>query len=186
MTTTVGAPERQTDPPAPSPRASSQVRRPRTQLFAGMWRWHFYASFLVVPVLALRAATGLIYLFRFQLEPALHPDLMQVEPRPGVNAATYDDQREVVEQALDADNLTGAYIVSMTEPRDAESPTRFLLEVRPDDRPALESLLAGLPLGRLGEVMAATRLTILGLSGRPVVDADLDGLKSAWQSPLRW
>lgn len=132
MTTTVGAPERQTDPAAPSPRPSSQARRPRTQLFAEMWRWHFYASFLVVPVLALLAVTGLIYLFRFQLEPALHPDLMHVDPRPGVNAASYDDQREVVEQALDADRLSGAYIVSMTEPRDAESPTRFTVTL-PDE-----------------------------------------------------
>lgn len=132
MTTTVGAPDRHIDPPSPPVQDSGRARRPRTQLFAGMWRWHFYASFLVVPVLALLAVTGLIYLFRFQLEPALHPDLMHVDPRPGVGAATYDDQREVVEQSLDTDGLTGAYIASMTEPRDAESPTRFTVTL-PDE-----------------------------------------------------
>ena len=78
MTTAVGAPERRIDPPPhPSP-AAVRPRRPGAQLCAGMWRWHFYASFLVVPVLAILAATGLVYLFRFQIEPALHPDLMQV------------------------------------------------------------------------------------------------------------
>lgn len=129
MTTTLGAavrPDDPNDPPAPNRRTRSP------QLFAGVWRWHFYASFLVVPVLALLAVTGLIYLFRFQLEPALHPDLMHVDPRPGVSAAAFDDQREVVEQALDRDGPAGAYVASMTEPRDATSPTRFTVTL-PDE-----------------------------------------------------
>ena len=135
MSTTLrGAPERPTDPSEPSDPTDPSGRqaapttrdRPRRRsLFAGVWRWHFYASFLVLPVLAVLAVTGLVYLFRFQLEPALHPDLMHLEPRPGVSAASYDDQREVVEEALDADGLTGAYLSSMTEPKDAGSPTRF-------------------------------------------------------------
>ena len=33
----------------------------------------------MVPVLLVLATTGLIYLFRFQLEPLLTPDLMTVE-----------------------------------------------------------------------------------------------------------
>lgn len=47
--------------------------------FRAFWRWHFYASFLVVPVLLVLASTGLVYLFRFQIEPLLHADLMRVE-----------------------------------------------------------------------------------------------------------
>lgn len=130
MTTTLGAPPRPLDPPNDPP---GRNRPPRpTPLFAGMWRWHFYASFLVVPVLALLAVTGLIYLFRFQLEPVLHPDLMHVDPRPGVSTDAFDDQREVVEAALDTDGLTGAYVTSMTEPRDAQSPTRFTVTL-PDE-----------------------------------------------------
>ncbi|GAB2580233.1 PepSY-associated TM helix domain-containing protein [Microlunatus antarcticus] len=132
MTTTLGAPERLSDPVEPPGPPDTPGRRRPTRLFAGVWRWHFYASFLVVPVLALLAVTGLIYLFRFQLEPALHPDLLHVDPRPGVTAAAFDDQREVVEEALDADGLTGAYIASMTEPRDTESPTRITVTL-PDE-----------------------------------------------------
>lgn len=52
-------------------------------LFRAFWRWHFYASFVVVPVFALLAATGLIYLFRFQLEPLLHAEQMRPDRPAG-------------------------------------------------------------------------------------------------------
>lgn len=52
-------------------------------LFRAFWRWHFYASFLVIPIFAMLSVTGLIYLFRFQLEPLLHADLMRVEAPAG-------------------------------------------------------------------------------------------------------
>lgn len=129
MTTTLGARPR---PLEPSDRPPGRGRTRPSRLFAGVWRWHFYASFLVVPVLALLAVTGLIYLFRFHLEPALHPDLMHVDQRPGVSAATLDDQRQAVEESLDAEGRTGAYVSSVTEPRDAGSPTRFTVTL-PDE-----------------------------------------------------
>jgi phosphoribosylformylglycinamidine synthase len=73
----------------------------------------------------------------------------------------------------------------------SESPTRFLLEVRPEDFDALTGIFGGLPLGRLGEVIGAAgtmppRLTILGLDASPVIDASVTDLKAAWQRPLRW
>ena len=81
----------------------------------------------------------------------------------------------------------------------AESPSRFLLEVRPGDFAPLADLFSGLPLGRLGEVLGPapapdssspvltpTRLTVLGLDGSPVIDSSVSDLKSAWQRPLRW
>jgi phosphoribosylformylglycinamidine synthase len=76
----------------------------------------------------------------------------------------------------------------------SETPTRFLLEVRPDHAGELERALAGLPLGRLGTVthvesgagMPAPRLIVEGLGGATIVDAAVDDLKAAWQGPLRW
>jgi phosphoribosylformylglycinamidine synthase II len=76
----------------------------------------------------------------------------------------------------------------------SESPTRFLLEVRPENAGVLESDLAGLPLGRLGTVthvdsgagMPSPRLIIEGLDGTTIVDASVDDLKAAWQRPLHW
>jgi phosphoribosylformylglycinamidine synthase len=96
--------------------------------------------------------------------------------------------------------------VSLAEvPRDAaaehdaallfsESPTRFLLEARPAHADELKRLFAGLPLGRLGMVVAAgadapsltPRLTVRGLHDAVVIDRPVAELKAAWQRPLKW
>ncbi len=77
----------------------------------------------------------------------------------------------------------------------SESPSRFLLEVPPQDHAALTDLLGNLPWGRLGEVdssshpgagAAAARLAVTGLDGSVVIQAQVDSLKAAWQKPLRW
>jgi len=72
----------------------------------------------------------------------------------------------------------------------SESPTRFLLEVRPGDLGAVTGLFAGLPFGRLGGVEAETgagaRVIVHGLGGGAVIDAALADLKESWQRPLRW
>lgn len=91
-------------------------------LFRAFWRWHFYAAFLVAPVLLMLAVTGLIYLFRFQLEPVLHPDLMRVQP-PAATSATAQDVES--QRATVARSYPQAGIVSVTEPATRSDPTRF-------------------------------------------------------------
>ena len=68
----------------------------------------------------------------------------------------------------------------------SESPSRFLVEVRPADFDAFDELFAGLPFGRLGGVTEAPRLTVNGLDATAVIDAPVSELKAAWQRPLRW
>jgi len=76
----------------------------------------------------------------------------------------------------------------------SESPSRFIIEVRPEHDAELADLLDGLPVGRLGEVTAAAgsgaagrpRFTVRGLGGSLVIDADTAVLKAAWQRPLKW
>ena len=77
----------------------------------------------------------------------------------------------------------------------SESNTRFLCEVRPYEVGHFETMLAGVPHAAIGEVLATPHLRIMGvpetehpdpLSVPPVIDADLDVLKEAWQAPLRW
>jgi phosphoribosylformylglycinamidine synthase len=110
----------------------------------------------------------------------------------------------------------GATITLEHVPRDAEaathdaallfseSPSRFLLEVRPDHLAPLERLFEaeGLPLGRLGTVVATAgdpharpqassqsqppRLTVRGTGPSTLIDAPVPALKDAWQRPLRW
>lgn len=89
--------------------------------FRAFWRWHFYASFIVVPVLLVLATTGLIYLFRFQIEPLLHPDLMRVE-----QPADMDITQPYAAQLRAAqEGLPDASISSMTQSAGEDRPTVF-------------------------------------------------------------
>ena len=63
----------------------------------------------------------------------------------------------------------------------AESTSRFLCEVRPEDAPAFEEALAGLPHARVGGVVAEQRLVAYGLDGAEVLRADVARLTEAWQ-----
>lgn len=112
--------------------ARPRTEPPRGSWFAAFWRWHFYASFLVIPVLAMLAVTGLIYLFRFQIEPALHPGVMRVDAPADASLRSYNSQLNAVRSALEADGLADATIASMTEPSTPTSPTRFTVAL-PDE-----------------------------------------------------
>jgi phosphoribosylformylglycinamidine synthase len=76
----------------------------------------------------------------------------------------------------------------------SESPSRFVLEVRPEHRGELAGLFDGLPVGWIGEVTSgngrreppAPRLTVIGLLEQAVIDAEVSKLKETWQRPLRW
>jgi phosphoribosylformylglycinamidine synthase len=68
----------------------------------------------------------------------------------------------------------------------SESPTRFLVEVKPEHAAAFEACFAGLPLAKVGATVAEPRLRIAGASGEWVVWVKLSELKEAWQKPLRW
>lgn len=112
-------------PDSPAADTPPSAQRPSGGLFRAFWRWHFYASFLVIPVVLVLAVTGLIYLFRFQLEPALHPDLMRVDaPAEGVQLAGFEPYRIGV-----AATYPDATVVSMTEPATETDPLRFSLEL---------------------------------------------------------
>lgn len=63
----------------------------------------------------------------------------------------------------------------------AESLSRYLIEVTPDDAPALEVWFDGLPLARVGMVTDSDRLTIVGLAGETVIDLSVEALCMAWQ-----
>jgi uncharacterized iron-regulated membrane protein len=113
--------------PETSPSSGGEPDRPPQGrgrgLFRAFWRWHFYASAIVIPVLLVLAVTGLIYLFRFQLEPLLHADLMRVDPAASGTVQTYEAQRLAVAEARPGD-----IVVSMTEPAEPDHSTRFTVE----------------------------------------------------------
>ena len=47
--------------------------------YALAWRWHFYAGLFVAPFMILLALTGIVYLFKPQLDALLYPQLLRVE-----------------------------------------------------------------------------------------------------------
>lgn len=118
----VDDPVRPDIPPTVTPKKSTPATRP-TGLFRSFWRWHFYASVIVIPVMLTLAITGLIYLFRFQIEPFVHADLMRVEQPAGQDRMPYAPQAKAVEAAL-----PGARLVSMTEPAAPDHSTRFTVQ----------------------------------------------------------
>jgi phosphoribosylformylglycinamidine synthase len=68
----------------------------------------------------------------------------------------------------------------------SESPSRFLLEVRPEDAAAALGLFGPGQAAVLGEVRGAAvpRLTIVSRSGSPAIDLLVAELKSAWRRTL--
>jgi phosphoribosylformylglycinamidine synthase len=67
----------------------------------------------------------------------------------------------------------------------SESAGRFVVSVHQDRCAEFERLLEGCTLARVGEVRPGKQLEVVGLSGQPVIDADIYSLKEAWQAPLR-
>lgn len=50
------------------------------RLYRIVWRWHFYAGMIIAPALIVVAATGALYIFKDELEGALHPGVTYVQP----------------------------------------------------------------------------------------------------------
>ena len=109
--------------------ATPAAGRERRSLFRAFWRWHFYATVLVVPVLLVLAVTGGIYLLRFQVEPALHADVMRAQSGGQAFQQPYEAQRRAV-----ADAYPEHVLLSMSEPRDDGRSTVFSTEA-PDGAP---------------------------------------------------
>ena len=63
-----------------APAGSTGPRR-GTGPFRTFRRWHFFAPALVIPILLTLAITGLIYLFRWQIDPQMHPGVLTVNAR---------------------------------------------------------------------------------------------------------
>jgi phosphoribosylformylglycinamidine synthase len=66
----------------------------------------------------------------------------------------------------------------------SESNSRFIVEVKNEDRKAFESFMSGVTFGLIGKVTTSKRLKAMGLKGKAVIDADISKLKAAWQKPF--
>jgi uncharacterized iron-regulated membrane protein len=53
--------------------ADAPVASATTRLYRAVWRWHFYAGLFVSPFLVILAVSGIIYLFKPQLDALMYP-----------------------------------------------------------------------------------------------------------------
>lgn len=59
---------------------SDDTRFAPSAAYPRLWRWHFFAGLFLSPTLATLAVTGLIYLFKPQVEPRLYEKWLKVSP----------------------------------------------------------------------------------------------------------
>jgi uncharacterized iron-regulated membrane protein len=76
---------------------TSTLPSPGNRFYRTVWRWHFYAGLFVIPFMLILAATGIIYLFKPQLDAAMYHNLMFVSP--GTTALPYTEQVQSVQKA---------------------------------------------------------------------------------------
>lgn len=54
--------------------------------YRAVWRWHFYAGLLVLPVLMLMAVTGGLYLFKTEIDSLVYGGMSHVQARPATTS----------------------------------------------------------------------------------------------------
>ena len=86
------------------------------------WRWHFYAGLFVIPFMIMLSLTGIIYLFKPQLDQLMYADLLQVEASgPPLSA----DEMLGRVRAVYPQGSIGKYL----PPADANSSAQFVVKV---------------------------------------------------------
>ena len=68
--------------------------------YRAMMRWHFYAGIIVLPILALMAVTGALYLYKPEVEAFLYP--VEIAARPAAERPqpqTADSTRRAVPES---------------------------------------------------------------------------------------
>jgi uncharacterized iron-regulated membrane protein len=82
----------------------SASESPLNPFYRTVWRWHFYAGLFVIPFMLILATTGIIYLFKPQLDAAMYHNLLFVQP----SSATlpYSQQVQIAQSAYPAATVT--------------------------------------------------------------------------------
>lgn len=61
----------------------------RSNLYRAVWRWHFYAGLLVLPLLIWLAVTGALYAYHDAIDLRVHADLLTVPASPDAEPAPH-------------------------------------------------------------------------------------------------
>lgn len=95
--------------------------------YRAMWRWHFYAGLIVLPVLALMAITGALYLYKPEIERAVYQDRIVVADR----GATLAPSRLVAA----VERQSGGTVSQIVRPASRDESWRLLVRDGPDGPP---------------------------------------------------
>lgn len=104
--------------PAEAARGAELAAQPRPRLFRAVWRWHFYAGLLVIPIVVILSLSGIVYLFKPQIDSIFYGHARNVEPR----GATLSYARQLA--AVDA-AVPGATVTSVAPAPNARRSTQF-------------------------------------------------------------
>ncbi|WP_181073432.1 PepSY domain-containing protein [Rathayibacter sp. AY1A3] len=85
-----------TDRPAAAGTPAARVHKRTTSWYAAFWRWHFYGSIIVIPVLFVLSISGMTYLFRAQVDAFTHPGILTVSEPEGAERVALSEQEAAV------------------------------------------------------------------------------------------
>ena len=115
MTSTL-APE---SDPALEARGKELQAQPQGRLFRAVWRWHFYAGLLVIPVVVIMCLSGIVYLFKPQIDGLVYGDLRSVTPAS--KTVSFGEQREAAQRSVGESGL----VLGMAPPPARDRATEF-------------------------------------------------------------
>lgn len=116
--TTASTPPEPTDA-AEAARGAELRAEPKPRLFRAVWRWHFYAGLLVIPIVVILSLSGIVYLFKPQIDSVFYGNVRNVDGGGGA-PRSYAAQLAAVKAAL-----PGASITSVAPPPNARRSTQF-------------------------------------------------------------
>lgn len=95
----------------------STPESPANRFYRTVWRWHFYAGLFIIPFMMMLAITGIIYLFKPQLDLLMYPNLTVVQPAGTLAPPT---QQLAAAQQLYPDAAIAKFTPSIAPDRSAE------------------------------------------------------------------
>lgn len=93
------------------------MQKPQPNFYNLAWRWHFYAGLFVAPFMVMLALTGIIYLFKPQLDSLMYSSLLDVPA--GHHTVPADDLLQRVKAAYPQGQVT-QYLPPVNAERSAQ------------------------------------------------------------------
>lgn len=114
----IGADELPSGSANKAPIAQAPVEKPEPRLYRVIWRWHFYAGLIVMPVLVVAALTGGLYVFKEEIEEITNARTLMVTPQP--QRASFDKQLANAKAIAPADSHANALFIHNNPARATE------------------------------------------------------------------